>query len=150
MVVGFVHCTYCDTRESSFPSKDLADFYNHYRHFPAGGIKHLEEVDLYVICKEIIGTSTALSCEAISNPNISEISRSSLGDDAPQQGVSFLTIAKAGSHCLDASLPSPDRGVSPSFPYLIPPREPTLRKSMAEAHDRARAQLHKMQTYPWL
>ena len=59
-------------------------------HFPAGGIKHLEEVDLYVICKGNIGTSTALSSEAISNPNISEISWSSLGDDAPQQGFSFL------------------------------------------------------------
>ena len=50
-----------------------------------------------------------------------------------------------------SSLPSPDRGVpSPNFPYLVPPREPTLRKSMAEAHDRAGAQLHKMQTHPRL
>ena len=77
-------------------------------HFPAGGIKHLEEVDLYVICKGNIGTSTALSSEAISNPNISEISWSSLGDDAPQQGFSFLMISKPGSHHLDASLSSPD------------------------------------------
>lgn len=47
-----------------------------------------------------------------------------------------------------SSPPLPNWGglTSLGFPYLVPPREPTLREPMAEAHNRARAQLHEVQT----